>query len=314
MSVEAISWALNKAPVDESSAAFVLVALANHAGPDGRGAFPSVARLVTYTRLSERTIREQLDILEAAGVIVPCDPAIVAAYIKRADQRPQGWDLNMNLDRAVPAHLERFQAAVEAIKEKRKQRRQRASEKKASGVQPSQVVERGVTVAPRTQRGATVAGNEVQPSPNRGATVAPEPSVEPPIEPSLPLLSVGELQDRNARGSAQTPSANHEDLDRVAGVVLGQMPDHYRSAPTWLRSRLLKRIAEALVEHSPMAVVEYSHKFAGDPNFGDYEHFRRFADVIRKLEADLRDGTTCAGCGRDPQHTFCSADLEGGTR
>lgn len=308
MSVEAFSWALNKAPVDESSAAFVLVGLANHAGPDGRGAFPSVARLVTYTRLSERTVREQLDILEAAGVIVPCDQAIVAAYIKRADQRPQGWDLNLTLDRSVPAHLERFQAAVEAVKEKRKERRQRASEKKSNEVQPSQVVERGVTIAPRTQRGATVNSNEVRPSPNRGATVAPEPSVEPPIEPSLPLLSVGELQDRNARGSATTPSANQNDLSRLAGQVLGQMPDHYRSAPAWLRSRMLTKITDVLHEHSPVAVVEYSHKFAGDPNFGDYEHIRRFADVIRKLEADITDGTACAGCGRDPEHPFCTAD------
>jgi hypothetical protein len=307
MSVEVISWALNKAPVDESSAAFVLVGLANHAGPDGRGAFPSVARLVSYTRLSERTVREQLDILESAGVIVPCDPAIVAAYIKRADQRPQGWDLNLTLDRNVPAHLARFQAAVEAVKEKRRKRRA-----KRDGVQPSQVDERGATVAPRSQRGATVTTNEVQPSPNRGATVAPEPSVEPPIEPSLTLLSVGELQDRNARAAATAPSANYEDLDRVAGVVLGQMPEHYRSAPAWLRARILKRITDALYDHSPMAIVEYSHKFAGDPNFGDYEHIRRFDDVIRKLEADITDGTACAGCGRDPEHPFCTSDDRNG--
>jgi hypothetical protein len=36
---------------------FVLVGLANHAGPDGIGAFPSVATLVRYTGLSERTVR-----------------------------------------------------------------------------------------------------------------------------------------------------------------------------------------------------------------------------------------------------------------
>jgi hypothetical protein len=53
MSVEAISWALNLAPVPADrggqpsrACKFVLVGLANHAGPDGTGAFPSVATLV----------------------------------------------------------------------------------------------------------------------------------------------------------------------------------------------------------------------------------------------------------------------------
>jgi DNA-binding Lrp family transcriptional regulator len=77
----------------------VLVGLANHAAPDGKEAFPSVRTLVRYTDLSERTVRTALDRLEAEGIIRPCDPAIVAAKIKRADQRPQGWDLAMQLVR-----------------------------------------------------------------------------------------------------------------------------------------------------------------------------------------------------------------------
>jgi hypothetical protein len=63
MSVEAISWALNLAPVPayrggqpSSACKFVLVGLANHAGPGGTGAFPSVATLVRYTALSEQTV------------------------------------------------------------------------------------------------------------------------------------------------------------------------------------------------------------------------------------------------------------------
>jgi hypothetical protein len=106
VSVEAISWALNLAPVPasrggqpSSACKFVLVGLANHAGPDGTGAFPSVATLVRYTRLSERTVRTCLDRLQAEGIISPCDPGIVAARIKRADRRPQDWDLNLSLAR-----------------------------------------------------------------------------------------------------------------------------------------------------------------------------------------------------------------------
>ena len=79
----------------------MLVGLVNHAGPDGTAAFPSVATLVRYTGLSERTVRTCLDRLEAAGIIAPCDPDIVAARIKRADRRPQGWDLNPSLVRTT---------------------------------------------------------------------------------------------------------------------------------------------------------------------------------------------------------------------
>ena len=95
-----------------SACKFVLVGLANHAGPDGTGAFPSAATLVRYTGLSERTVRTCLDRLEAAGIVWPCDPGIVAARIKRADRRPQCWNLNLGLIRddlddaaiAVPEH------------------------------------------------------------------------------------------------------------------------------------------------------------------------------------------------------------------
>ncbi|MBO0786580.1 MAG: hypothetical protein J2P33_10950 [Actinobacteria bacterium] len=58
-----------------------------------------MATLVRYTGLSERTVRTCLDRLSAEGIIAPCDPGIVAARIKRADRRPQGWDLNLGLIR-----------------------------------------------------------------------------------------------------------------------------------------------------------------------------------------------------------------------
>src|SRR5690348_3117788 len=74
VSVEAISWALNFAlvPADRggqpsSACKFVLVGLANHARPDGTGAFPSVATLMRYTGLSERTVRTCPDPRPARG-------------------------------------------------------------------------------------------------------------------------------------------------------------------------------------------------------------------------------------------------------
>lgn len=73
MSIEAIHWALNAAPIprdrrDASSLAMVLVGLANHADPDGCNAFPSLARLAGYTRLSERSVRYALRALEELGL------------------------------------------------------------------------------------------------------------------------------------------------------------------------------------------------------------------------------------------------------
>lgn len=73
--------------------------LANHAEPDGAGAFPSVTTLVRYTGLSERSVRTCLDRLEAEGIIAQCDPNIVAARVKRAYRRPRGWNLNLSLVR-----------------------------------------------------------------------------------------------------------------------------------------------------------------------------------------------------------------------
>jgi len=91
-----MSWALNLAPVPRdrggrrnSACKAVLIGLANHANPDGTAAFPSVKTLVRYSDLSERTVRTALDRLEADGIIRPCDPAIVAAKIKRETSGPR---------------------------------------------------------------------------------------------------------------------------------------------------------------------------------------------------------------------------------
>ena len=69
LSVEAISWALNLAPVP-----------ADRGGqPSSACKYLSVATLVRCTGLSERTVRTCLDRLEAQGIIRTCDPDIVSA-------------------------------------------------------------------------------------------------------------------------------------------------------------------------------------------------------------------------------------------
>jgi DNA-binding Lrp family transcriptional regulator len=205
VSVEAISWALNLAPVPadrggqpSSACKFVLVGLANHAGPDGTGAFPSAATLVRYTGLSERTVRTCLDRLQAEGIISRCDPDIVAARIKRADRRPQGWDLNLSrvradLDDADTAVLEsqfpglgfRLAAAVQPPGHRQSNEVQsmhpaasncKAVDNRPSGVQP---------LHPEPGTGCSQRADGVQLTQERGAAIAPEPYKEPSQEPPV---------------------------------------------------------------------------------------------------------------------------------
>jgi hypothetical protein len=175
----------------------VLVGLADHAGPDGTGAFPSVATLVRYPGLAERTVRTCLDRLAADGIIAPCDPGIVAARIKRADRRPQGWDLNLSLARhgldAAAAAVLGHQSPGLGVR--LAPAAHPGADRESGGVQSSHpAATGGEAVDNRARRGAAVApraGNGVQPARRRGATgaatgaaVAPEPSKEPCIEPS----------------------------------------------------------------------------------------------------------------------------------
>ena len=183
MSVEAYTWALNLAPVPmdtggklpkpNSACAFVLVALANHAGPDGRDAFPSVPTLMRYTRLAERTVRTALDRLEADGIIRASDPDIVAAKIKRADRRPRGYDLAMELMRDDLDDDE-----LDEIGRQNPWLKPWIDEHRPATAAPR---ERGAAVAGRKRRGAAAATNGVQPTTARGAAAAPKPSIEPSL-------------------------------------------------------------------------------------------------------------------------------------
>ncbi|WP_030130835.1 helix-turn-helix domain-containing protein [Pseudomonas sp. QTF5] len=93
-----MTWALAlpKASLENPAARHVLLCLANYAGSDGRGAFPSALTLSSDTGLSERTVRSKLDELEALGLIKEGNQAIAAAYIDRRDRRPTVYDLQLS--------------------------------------------------------------------------------------------------------------------------------------------------------------------------------------------------------------------------
>ena len=223
MSVEAISWALNLAPVPldgggkpNPACKAVLIGLANHASPDGRDTFPSEKTLTRYTCLSKRTVQTALHRLEEAGIIRPGDPAVVAAKIKRADRRTQGWDLGMHLIRddlddedlvALERQFPGLTARVMAMRTARTQVTAGAND----GVQQMHpVAETPVDNAtdgaqplhPAAATGCNHRTNGVQLLRKRGAAVAPEPSFEPPTEPSAADAVVHDLGPADDRPEA----------------------------------------------------------------------------------------------------------------
>lgn len=243
MSIEALTWAFNLAPVpwDETgktrkpsaSCASVLHALANHAGPDGRNAFPTIATLVRYTRLSERTVQTCLSRLHAEGTIRPGDPDIAAAYVRRADRRGNNWDLAMERMRDdltdeemdavgrsnpflrpwIEQHHAARRAAQQAARDAADQAERGASSAPRDGVQQLHPVSTGCN-----QR-----SHGVQPAQERGAAAAPEPSYEPPLEPSSPtsLRSVGRAR-ADAAPTSPDPAVTDtpdDDPDTIPGLT-----------------------------------------------------------------------------------------------
>ncbi|MEQ7920225.1 helix-turn-helix domain-containing protein [Xanthomonas sp. WHRI 1810A] len=84
-----------RSSLENPAARHVLLCMANYAGPEGRGAFPSALTISKHTGLSERTVRLKLDELEKAGFITEGNQAIAAAYIDRRDRRPVVYDLQL---------------------------------------------------------------------------------------------------------------------------------------------------------------------------------------------------------------------------
>ncbi|WP_220808592.1 helix-turn-helix domain-containing protein, partial [Delftia sp. UME58] len=155
MSVQGMTWALAQRIVKDPTARHVLLCLANYAGAKGEGAFPSVATLAEDTGLSNRTVQTKLRELEALQVIQRGNQDLVAAYIRRADQRPVCYDIDLS------------RGAVAAPR-----------------VEHSEGQTRGEPAAPRNERGESddVTGcssrrHGVNLTTSRGERAAPEPSL-----------------------------------------------------------------------------------------------------------------------------------------
>ena len=98
MSIRAITWVMDEAPVDDARQLLILYALADHAHDDGTCAWPSQERIAERARCSTRTVRRHMQLLEEQGLIWRGDQQHVAHI--RIDRRPIVWDLNLNKTRA----------------------------------------------------------------------------------------------------------------------------------------------------------------------------------------------------------------------
>lgn len=176
-----MAWAIEQQDIREASARHVLLCLANYADNNGKAAFPSAATLEADTGLSERTIRRKLDELEALGLIVKGNQAIVAAYIARGDRRPVCYDIAM----------------------------------KKRGVTVTGRAERGVTDDATGCHGVT---NGVSSATERGVTVTPNPSLTV-LKPSLNQKHTDAARPARTRKNAPTKTSIPEDFavsERVA--------------------------------------------------------------------------------------------------
>ena len=97
MSLKAIIWVMEDAPVENHGELAVLYALADRANDDGTAAYPSQEWISHRARCTDRTVRNHLKNLEGRDVIRRGDQSLVNHY--RTDRRPVVWDLNFQAAR-----------------------------------------------------------------------------------------------------------------------------------------------------------------------------------------------------------------------
>ena len=92
MSLKAIIWVMEDAPVENHGELAVLYALADRANDDGTAAYPSQEWISYRARCTDRTVRNHLKNLEGREVIRRGDQLLVSHF--PVNRRPIVWDLN----------------------------------------------------------------------------------------------------------------------------------------------------------------------------------------------------------------------------
>lgn len=93
VSLAAMLWALNEAQVTDPVAKLILIAMGDHANPQGQGCYAAQSTLAAQALCTDRTVRTHISEMERAGVIRRGDQQMVDHF--RPDRRPVVWDLAM---------------------------------------------------------------------------------------------------------------------------------------------------------------------------------------------------------------------------
>lgn len=237
MSVEAVKWAMNDAPMlrtdkgkPDTTARHLLAALAEHAHPNGREAYPAVPLLQWKTGYSRRTVQEALGRLEGAGLIK-------ATGMKRGSTV---YALALHLTRPASDKAE-ISAATE---QRRAATAERVRRHRAKDVTPSD----SVTVTPPND----VTEPEVTPFDGvrnaveqRSVTPsdAPKPSVEPSgksLSPHLPQ----QTRDSPAAPGEREINGDEQMVLAAYAAALGRKPT--TAVAQKIRDQAGKLIADGL--------------------------------------------------------------------
>ncbi len=210
MSLRALTWAIYEigSTLKDASAYRVLLILADNANDEGKGAYPSASTIAEETGMSLRTVRNKLNDLETAGIIMRGDQAL-ADYLP-ANRRSVVWDLNLDNNRraeSAPQHT------------------------------PAHATTRGAKSAPQTD------GPDVQQGCNRGATDVQQGcslSAHNPLNPINPInpreaarehepdTDTTQPPSREQALADWAPNSEHEALANSAHADLDAEADKFR--------------------------------------------------------------------------------------
>lgn len=210
MSLRALTWAIYEigSTLKDASAYRVLLILADNANDEGKGAYPSASTIAEETGMSLRTVRNKLNDLEAAGIIMRGDQAL-ADYLP-ANRRSVVWDLDLDNNRraeSAPQHT------------------------------PATTTTRGAKSAPQTD------GPDVQQGCNRGATDVQQGcslSAHNPLNPINPInpreaarehdpdTDTTQPTSREQALADWAPNSEHEALANSAHADLDAEADKFR--------------------------------------------------------------------------------------
>lgn len=151
MSIEA--WvAVLHAEIADSPKKAVLAGLANHAGPDGRHAYPSVVRLSVYSGLAERTVTRVLGELVTDGLV---------SIVRQGGGRGHPTEYALDMERLAGMRDPRLKALDMAVAAYR----ERVSGSQGSDAQGQPLGRERVTLTPQRVTLATGKGDSLSPEP-----------------------------------------------------------------------------------------------------------------------------------------------------